>query len=357
MGQPSCRAGCEWRLRRRTNGLPQWRGCCAAVVVGAWLLLTVWPSAWAGDDVSPDLARLRARGELRLGLQDGAFPFAYLPAHGATHVGFSVDVCERVLARVSQAVQASAPSGGSRPLKSRVISVTSKTRVPLLLNGTIDLECGATSASKARVKLGRDDEVGVAFSQMIFWSDVAAAVADVPRWRAYRHVSQLAELSEEKPIVTTSGSTSVKHLNALERAQKRPLARVYADKHVDAFSMLKSDEASAFVMDRVLLRSLLDPRRFRLLDGRISDDPGESYGLMMRKSDHALRALVEVTLSDLKRSGEFTRLYARWFLQPVPVSRVAGSPPGVAGKVVIGLPMSEQLQASLRTRAVVAAGR
>lgn len=326
-------------------------------MVSAWLLLMAPPPTQAAGEVPSDLARLRARGEIRFGFQDGAFPFAYLPAHGATHAGFSVDLCERVLQRVSQAVQALAPQGEVRPLRSKVISVTSKTRIPLLLNGTIDLECGSTSASRARVELGHDDEVGVAFSQMIFWSDVAVAVADIPRWRDYRHVTQLAELSEDKPIVTTSGSTSVKHLNALERAQRRPLARVYADKHVDAFSMLKNDEASAFVMDRVLLHSLLDPRRFRLLDGRIAQDPGESYGLMMRKSDHALRALVETTLTDLKRNGDFARLYGRWFLQPVPVSRVAGSRPGVAGRVVIGLPMSEQLQASLRTRAVAAASR
>jgi glutamate/aspartate transport system substrate-binding protein len=333
--------------------------CAVGSIVLLMSLLAVERSALAAATEPPavtretdDLALLRQRGELRIGYQDSAFPFAYLAGEADRHVGFSVDLCSRIVAQLQTVLGRPASSRPSPALTLRAVSVTSKTRIPLLLNGTIDLECGSTTATKARLALGHDDDVGVAFSQMIFWSDVAAAVADTAEMQPYRRVSQLPELSLVAPVVTTSGSTSVKHLAALERAQRRPIRRVYAARHSESFAWLERGDASAFVMDRVLLRSQLDAQRFRLLEGQIAADAGESYGLMLRKSDRGLRTVVDQVLHELKRNGEFERLYARWFLQPLPAPRAAKPQARRAAlHPAIGLPMSDQLRQSLQAPA------
>lgn len=348
-----------------------WHAQAAKTRVGAWLL---WvglggvsgangaggappssapmpaPAAASSLDLSgwpDDLAALRRRGTLVLGLQDSAMPFAYRPAGGGESIGYSVDLCQQVVRRVDQALQ-ELPGGRGQPaLRVEVVPVTPRTRIALLLSRRIDLECGSTTASAARLRLGSGQpDAGVAFSPMIFWSDVAVAVPRSPAYAGIRHVQQLDALSRIRPVVTTFGSTSVRHLSAFELRLAQPVRIEYANSHAEASARLEQGTAGGFVMDRVLLRSRLDPQRFRLLDGSVGSDAGEPYGLMLRKADTALRELSTRTLRELQRSGELERLYRRWFLAPIPQPQDSGVRAGL--RPAIGLSMAAPLAEAWR---------
>ena len=233
-----------------------------------------------------------------MGVRDSSVPFSYLDDKQQP-VGFAIDVCLKVV----DAVKARLAMPG---LKVVMTPVTSATRIPLLANGTIDLECGSTTNNAAR-------QQQVAFSNTYFLtaskfvSKAAAGITGIDGLKG-------------KTVVSTSGTTNIVQLNAANTARALNLNILTAKDHAESFLLMETGRAAAFVMDDVLLASLVasskEPSAYRISDDAFSQP--EPYAIMLRKDDPQFKTLVDATTAALFRSPEGTALYNRWFTQPIP---------------------------------------
>lgn len=270
--------------------------------------------------------RVTTAAQIHFGVQDQAMPFAYQVDD--RHVGYTVDICQQVMA----ALEAQRGKPYANPPATRWFSITPQTRLIRLLAGDIDLECSSTSQTKARAQLG------LVFSLPIFVSDVGVLLRS-PDGQVPASADQwLAQMQGRRVVVvTTEGSTSVRHL---ERLNSGPAGVrfdvVYGRDHADSFRRLRNREADAFVMDRSLLAArLATDDRLREAGAVLPDwspvpDETEVYGLVMREADTDLQRIVQQVLCGLARSSDggppaLVQLHARWFNQPVPLSGGASS--------------------------------
>ena len=252
----------------------------------------------AAQDLTGTLKKIKETGAITMGVRDSSVPFSYLDDKQQP-VGFAIDVCLKVV----DAVKAKLAQPG---LKVVMTPVTSSTRIPLLANGTIDLECGSTTNNAAR-------QQQVAFSNTYFLtasrfvSKAAAGINDIDGLKG-------------KSVVSTSGTTNIVQLNAANTARGLGLNILTAKDHAESFLLVETGRAAAFVMDDVLLASLVaaskDPAAYRISADAFSQP--EPYAIMLRKDDPAFKQLVDATTSALFRSPEGTALYNRWFTQAIP---------------------------------------
>jgi glutamate/aspartate transport system substrate-binding protein len=286
---------------------------------------------------------------LRLGVQDGAVPFAYRTASGEA-VGYTVQICQLIAERLARE--------RGRPITLQYVSVTSKTRLVMLLAGETDLDCGSTSATEARRQLR------IEFSRPIFASDTAVLLprgSGVPDSRAQwlRNAVQ-APL----PVVTTAGSTSVRHLATLrEQLPAGQTLRVdYGVDHDDSMRLLLDGRASAFVMDRVLLAARLAWAAGSDEHGRaglaiapwsVAPQSVECHAVAMREGDTELQRAADATIGELLEGPGFDTLYSRWFTQAIAPPRAVVERRGDASPQALGLALS----AGLRERLADPSGR
>jgi glutamate/aspartate transport system substrate-binding protein len=255
---------------------------------------------------------------LRIGVQASSIPFAFEGQIDGDYHGYSVDICEKVLAHLNQQ---RAP--GEAPLTAEYVQITSKTRIAMLLAGEIDMECGSTSNTASRRALG------VTFSPTIFVSDVAVLMSPALASES-RSLADWVEALRREPttaLITTAGSTSVRHLKNIEQLVGKRLSPRYGSNHEDSFHQLRGGHAQAFVMDRVLLSSRLAMDDSLAHDGfsvspwGLAQDEPECYGLMTRDSafgiDPALNQAVEHTVRSLMRDDGLRGLHRKWFEQPI----------------------------------------
>lgn len=243
------------------------------------------------------LAKIKQLDEISLGYRDVSVPFSYLDDRPKP-VGFAMDLCHKVADAVKTRLKL--PT-----LHTKLVPIQLSNQIPLIQNGTIDLVCGPATNTLERGKV-------VAFSDTIFVSSIRAVV------RRDGPVKTLKDLNG-KAIALTSASTSIALLNAYEKAHDMKTVRVLSADHAGSFLALTTGRADAFVMDDILLASMVassqDPQQWRLLDEALRVEP---YGLILRKNDPEFKALVDHTLVGLMRSGEFQALYDKWFTQPIP---------------------------------------
>jgi glutamate/aspartate transport system substrate-binding protein len=252
----------------------------------------------AAQDLTGTLKKIKETGTITMGVRDSSVPFSYLDDKQQP-VGFAIDVCLKVV----DAVKAKLAQPG---LKVVMTPVTSSTRIPLLANGTIDLECGSTTNNAAR-------QQQVAFSNTYFLtasrfvSKAAAGISDIDGLKG-------------KSVVSTSGTTNIVQLNAANTARGLGLNILTAKDHAESFLLVETGRAAAFVMDDELLASLVaaskDPAAYRISADAFSQP--EPYAIMLRKDDPAFKQLVDATTAALFRSPEGTALYNRWFTQAIP---------------------------------------
>jgi glutamate/aspartate transport system substrate-binding protein len=286
---------------------------------------------------------------LRIGVQEASLPFAYVGQDGNFH-GYSVDICRRVADRLEEILDH--PPG----FRVEFVGVTSRTRIPLLLAGEIDLECGSTSKTAARRALG------IAFSPTIFVSDIAVLMTPTLASDA-RSASSWTERLHDEPratLVTTAGSTSVPHLREIARLAGGKLGLLYGASHEDSFQKLERGEAAAFVMDRSLLTSrlassdILASRGFVVSPWSLAQDERECYGLMRRDGggafDGALGRAVDETVIDLMRNGGLRELHRRWFEEPIADPRMR--PRGVDRVRAFGETISYTLRRQIANPAI-----
>jgi glutamate/aspartate transport system substrate-binding protein len=294
------------------------------------------PAARPYFDPSADPLPAPAGRRVRIGVQRFAAPFAFERSPGDFR-GYSVDLCLRLVALMRQDMGLDFV----RERDVQFVPVTSKTRMMQLLAGEIDMECGSTSNTPERRSLG------IAFSPTIFVSEVAALVAPAVAPHSVSLDALIQHLRQSKlPIVTTEGSTSVRHVRGLMELAGSDLLATFGTDHKDSLRRLRQGDAGAFVLDRALLATALlsNPklvaRGFALT--RWSPAPGklECYGVMTRGRVYAQFGLrVRAKMEAMRSSRELHALYVKWFQKPLPTEdQIPKLPPGQA----LGLGMLPQ---------------
>jgi glutamate/aspartate transport system substrate-binding protein len=243
------------------------------------------------------LAKIKAAGKISIGTRDSSAPLAYTTGDGK-YVGYHVDVC----LKIADAIRANLKSP-ALPIEYTV--VTSANRVPLVQNGTVDMECGSTTNNAARAQQ-------VSFAPTTFVTNVRTAV------KANSGITSIAQLNG-KTVATTTGTTSVQVLRKNEKATGIDFKELYGKDHADSFLLLESGRADAFVMDDNILAGLIvnakTPADFKIVGESLSEEP---IAIMIPKDDPAYKKLVDDTVIGLMKSGELEKIYTKWFLSPIP---------------------------------------
>ena len=243
------------------------------------------------------LAKIKASGTATMGVRDSSGALSYTLGDGK-YAGYHVEICQRVLADVQK--QLALPK-----LDVKYLSVTSQNRIPLVQNGTVDIECGSTTNNTARQK-------DVAFAFTTYVEEVRTAV------RANSGITSIAQLNG-KNVATTTGTTSVQLLRKHERANGVDFKEVFGKDHADSFLLLESGRADAFVMDSQILAGNIanakNPAEFKIVGEVLSVEP---IAIMLRKDDPAFKKIADDTIAALAKSGELAKLYDKWFVQAIP---------------------------------------
>ncbi|CAM3550411.1 transporter substrate-binding domain-containing protein [Polaromonas hydrogenivorans] len=282
----------------------------------ATLTLALLASGAVFAQASDTVAKVKASGVVTMGVRDSSGALSYTLGDGK-YVGYHVEICQRVIASLEKAA--------GRKLEVKYQPVTSQNRIPLVQNGTVDIECGSTTNNATRAK-------DVAFLHTTFVEEVRIAV------KASSGITSVAQLNG-KNVATTTGTTSVQTLRRNERATNVNFNEIFGKDHSDSFLLLESGRADAFVMDGSILAgniaSAKNPAEFKIVGEVLSVEP---IGIMIRKDDAALKKIGDDTISGLIKSGELAKLYDKWFMQPIP-------PKGTR----VGLPASESTKAAWAT--------
>lgn len=284
----------------------------STILAGAGVIAALTAGAAQAQETGT-LKKIKDSGTITLGVRDSSIPFSYLDDK-QSYQGYSIDLCMKIVTSVQKQL-------GLSSLNVKMNPVTAATRIPLMANGTIDLECGSTTNNVERQKQ-------VAFAPTTF----VAANRILAKKSA--HIKSLADL-KGKPVVSTSGTAPLKQLTQLNADQSLGINILPAKDHAEAFLMVETGRAVAFVMDDILLASLAASSRapgdYDITKEALSVEP---YAIMLRKDDPAFKAAVDKAISNVLTSGDINRIYSKWFLQAIP-------PKGI----VLNHPMSEQLKA------------
>ena len=287
-----------------------------AIALTAMACLLIGASAPARtQDLEGTLKKAKETGTFTVGYRESSLPLSYL-GDALQPVGFSIELCKRVVDAVKTKL-------GTPDLTIKYNAVTSANRIPLVANGTVDIECGSTANMSARQK-----QVG--FSYTVF----------VPqfRWiaRAKGNINSAEDL-RGRTVVVTAGTNTALFVNKMNNDDKLGMTVVQGKDHAESFLLVETGRASAWMEDDVLIAGFRAnakvPADFKLLDKSYPSDP---YALMLRKDDPQFKALVDDSLAKLMRSGEFEKLYVQWFESPIP-------PKGIN----IQLPMSDALKRAI----------
>ena len=231
-------------------------------------------------------------------------------------MGLSVEITNAVVEAVKKAT-------GKNDLKVNMQAVTSQNRIPLLTNGTIDIECGSTTNNTTR---GKD----VDFAINHFYTGTRLLV------KKGSGIKNYADL-KDKTVAITSGTTNLQVVRKANADNSWNMNIVMPKDHADAFLLVESGRAAAFAMDDILLFGLIanakNPGDFEVVGDALQVEP---YACMLRKNDPEFKKLVDGVIGGMMKSGEFTKLYDKWFLQPIPPTNSA-----------LGLPMNDELKANL----------
>jgi ABC-type amino acid transport substrate-binding protein len=273
-------------------------------------------AAMSGAQAEDTLKKIADSGKLTISYREASVPFSYL-ANGSTPVGFSVDIANAVVDAVKKRVN-------NPNLKVELQSVTSQNRIPLLQNGTIDLECGSTTNNSVR---GKD----VQFAINHFYTGTRLLVKKTSKIKNY---SDLAK----KTVASTVGTTNAQVLRKYNADQNLGMDITLGKDHDDAVLLVDSGRAVAFAMDDILLFGLMGnskaPSEWEVVGDSLQVEP---YACMLRKDDPEFQKLVNGVIGGMVKSGDFEKLYTKWFMSPIPPKNQN-----------LNLPMSKELRDNLR---------
>jgi glutamate/aspartate transport system substrate-binding protein len=261
---------------------------------------------------SDTIAKVKASGVITMGVRDSSGALSYTMGDGK-YGGYHVEVCQRIIANLEKAA--------GKKLEIRYLPVTSQNRIPLVQNGTVDIECGSTTNNATRAK-------DVSFLVTTYVEEVRIAT------KVKSGITSVAHLNG-KNVATTTGTTSVQLLRKHERANGVDFKEVFGKDHADSFLLMESGRADAFVMDGQILAGNIatskNPSDYRIVGEVLSVEP---IAIMVRKDD-TLKKLGDDTIKDLIKTGELAKIYDKWFMQPIPPKNTR-----------VGLPLSETTKAA-----------
>jgi glutamate/aspartate transport system substrate-binding protein len=243
------------------------------------------------------LKKIKDTGTITLGHRDTSIPFSYYDDKQQV-VGYAMDICMKIVDAVKANLK-------MPKLKVNLNPVTSATRIPLMANGTIDLECGSTTNN-----LDRQKQVAFAITHFVTANRYVAKKSS--------NIKSLKDL-KGKTVVSTSGTTNIKWATEANTKQKLGMNIIAAKDHAEAFLTVDTGRAVAFFMDDILLYSLVatskNPSEWLIGSEAYTVEP---YGIMLRKDDAAFKKIVNGAVSALYKSGEINKIYEKWFLKPIP---------------------------------------
>jgi glutamate/aspartate transport system substrate-binding protein len=271
--------------------------------------LAFWAALFAGqaafgmslaqaEELSGTLKKIKETGSIALGFRDSSIPFSFLDDNQKP-VGYAMDICYSIVDAVKKELKLD-------KLAIELVPVSSSTRIPLLANGTIDLECGSTTNNPERQRQ-------VTFSQTHFLTAtrfISKKTSNLDRIEDLRG----------KSVVATSGTSNIKQLIETNAARNLGINVIHAKDHAEAFLMVENDRAVAFVMDDILLAAFAvgskNPEAYAISSDSFSKP--EPCGIMLRRDDPAFKKVVDEATSALYRSPAGPKLYDKWFMQKIP---------------------------------------
>ena len=269
-----------------------------ALAAGALSLLC----GTAAAQESPTLRKIRDSGSVQIGYRDTQIPFSYKTSGDSAPIGFTNEICLKVVDAIKAKL-------GLSKLEVRYTLLNSTNRIPLVQNGTVDLDCATTTNTVQR-------QQQVDFAPSHFVTNITAAV------KKNSGIQAIADL-QGKTVATVAGSTSMQLLRGFRKTENLEVQEIAGKDTADAFLLLASDRAAAYVLDDVQLAGLIanqpNAGDYRLLKDVLRQEP---YGIMMRKDDPEFKAIVDQTVVAMMKSGEIDKLYAKWFMSPIPPRNV-----------------------------------
>ena len=282
-----------------------------ALPVAAVLALAIAQPV-ASQSLTGTLKKIKDTGSITLGHREASMPFSYYDDKQQV-VGYAQDICLRIVDAIKTAIKAP-------KIDVKLNPVTSATRIPLMANGTIDLECGSTTNNLERQKL-----VSFTVTHFVTANRYVAKKAS--------KVNKLADL-KGKTVVSTAGTTNIKWATEENVKQNLGMNIVAAKDHAEAFLMVETGRAVAFFMDDILLYSLVanakNPGEWAVGSEAYTIEP---YGIMLRRDDPAFKTVVDNAVAQLYKTGQINAIYDKWFRKPVP-------PKGIN----LNMPMSAQFK-------------
>ena len=252
--------------------------------------------------------KINSAGKVVMGVRESSAPMAYAIGSNQTFGGYHVELCERVLKEI-------APNA-----KIEYMALTAQNTMPLVQNGTVDIGCGPTTNNLTRQKQ-------VSFALTTYVSQVRAAV------KADSTITSLKQL-DGKNVAASAGTTAVQLLRKFGKDNNVNLPTTLGKDHFESFMLLESGRADAFVLDDNLLAGVIansaNPKGYKIVGEVLGSEP---IALLFRKDDPAFKKAVDDSLTKLMKSGELTKVYDKWFMQPIPPKNMT-----------LNLPMSDTLK-------------
>ncbi|MDR1163033.1 MAG: amino acid ABC transporter substrate-binding protein [Candidatus Accumulibacter sp.] len=266
----------------------------------ALLSLLAFFSVSRAQELTGTLGKIKQSGSITLGHRSYSSPFSFVGTTGRP-LGYAKDLCDGVVREMKEKLKIPDLSVKYHP-------VTPESRIALVRNGTVDMECGSTSVSFARVEM-------VSFSTPYFVTDIRMLS------RVDSKISSIDDL-DRKRVVTTANTTSAERISKLlligAENSENPIL-YFGRNHAESFMMVKTGFAAAFIMDDVILMNLLsnskDPKAYTVSEMSFGT---ERYAVMLRKNDEAMKKFVDEAIAKMMRSGEAEKIYERWFLRSIP---------------------------------------
>ena len=269
------------------------RNCLVAAV----LLL----GAVNANAASPTLDKIKSSGAVTMGVRESSIPMSYTTGDSRFD-GYHVEICRMILTDIKDKL-------GMSTLRINYQPVTSQNRVPLVQNGTVDIECGTTTNNSSRAK-------DVGFANTLYVEEVRIAV------KANSGITSIAQLAGKK-VATTTGTTSVQLLRKHEKATGVTFDEVFGKDHADSFLLLESGRADAFVMDGSILAGNIanakNPKDFKIVGEVLSTEP---IAFLVPKNDPEFKAAVNAAIAKIVANGNMPKLWNKWFLAPIPPKNI-----------------------------------
>jgi glutamate/aspartate transport system substrate-binding protein len=271
------------------------------MIIAASTLVAGLLAPVSSQAASVTMDKIKSTGAVTMGVRESSIPMSYTTGDSRFD-GYHVEICRMILGDIKDKL-------GLSTIRINYQPVTSQNRVPLVQNGTVDIECGTTTNNTARAK-------DVSFANTLYVEEVRIAV------KANSGINSIAQLNGKK-VATTTGTTSVQLLRKNEKATGVNFDEVFGKDHADSFLLLESGRADAFVMDGSILAGNIanskNPKDFKIVGEVLATEP---IAIMVPKNDPEFKVAVNAAIAKIVANGKMPGLWNKWFLSPIPPKNI-----------------------------------